>query len=209
MRVFHFLVRGFVADMVRSSLSARTPVYDPHELPELEIAKYASSEDLTSQFRDFQKRAIVFHSNPSPKDVEIAGHMRLNLAVQSDAPDFDLWAQVLMVLSDGSTIQLGEDIRRARFRNSFFKEELLRPDQIVEIPFEFYWMARRIQQARGCELSSLHSTPRCTRRTTTRAVALATKESRMPGSLTSKYFTTHSTQAYWSYLLLLPENRAK
>jgi hypothetical protein len=49
-----------------------------------------------------------------------------------------------MVLSDGSTIQLGEDIRRARFRNSFFKEELLRPDQIVEIPFEFYWMARRI-----------------------------------------------------------------
>ncbi|MGD0956538.1 MAG: CocE/NonD family hydrolase C-terminal non-catalytic domain-containing protein [Candidatus Acidiferrales bacterium] len=129
MRVFHFLVRGFVADMVRSSLSARTPVYDPHELPELEIAKYASSEDLTSQFRDFQKRAIVFHSNPSPKDVEIAGHMRLNLAVQSDAPDFDLWAQVLMVLSDGSTIQLGEDIRRACFRNSFFKEELLRPGQ--------------------------------------------------------------------------------
>jgi len=144
MRVFHFLVRGFLADMVRSSLSARTPVYDPHELPELEIAKYASSKDLTSQFRDFQKRAIVFHSNPSPKDVEIAGHMRLNLAVQSDAPDFDLWAQVLMVLSDGSTIQLGEDIRRARFRNSFFKEELLRPEQIVEIPFEFYWMARRI-----------------------------------------------------------------
>jgi len=49
-----------------------------------------------------------------------------------------------MVLPDGSAVKLGEDIRRARFRNSFFKNELLKPDQIVEIPFEFYWMARRI-----------------------------------------------------------------
>lgn len=119
-------------------------VSDPRELPELEVAKYAANEDLTSQFRDFQKRAVVFHSDPFPKNVEIAGHMRLKLAVQSDAPDFDLWAQVLMVLPDGSTVRLGEDIRRARFRNSFFRQELLKADEIVEIPFEFYWMARRI-----------------------------------------------------------------
>jgi hypothetical protein len=70
--------------------------------------------------------------------------MRLNLTVQSDAPDFDLSAQVLMVLSDGSAVKLGEDIRRARFRNNYFKNELLKPDQVAEIPFEFYWMARRI-----------------------------------------------------------------
>ena len=119
-------------------------VSNPHELPELEVAKYAATEDLKSQFRAFQKRAITFHSEPFTKDVETAGQMRLKLVVQADAPDFDLWAQVLMVLPDGSSVKLGEDIRRARFRNSFFKAELLRPDQIVEIPFEFYWMARRI-----------------------------------------------------------------
>ncbi len=119
-------------------------VSDPHELPELEIAKYAANENQTSQFRDFQKRAIVFHSEPFPQDVEVAGQMHLKLVTQADAPDFDLWAQVLMVLPDGSTARLGEDIRRARFRDSPFKEELLKPDQIVEIPFEFYWMARRI-----------------------------------------------------------------
>ena len=49
-----------------------------------------------------------------------------------------------MVLADGSTVRLGEDIRRARFRNDQFKEELLRPGQPVEIPFEFNWLARRI-----------------------------------------------------------------
>ncbi|HWC66025.1 MAG TPA: CocE/NonD family hydrolase C-terminal non-catalytic domain-containing protein [Thermoanaerobaculia bacterium] len=119
-------------------------VSDPHELPELEVAKYARDEDLTSQFRDFQNRAIVFHSEPFAQDVEVAGHMRLKLEVEADAPDFDLWAQVLMIRPDGSAVRLGEDIRRARFRNGPFKEELLKPDQVVEIPFEFWWMARRI-----------------------------------------------------------------
>ncbi len=134
------------------SLSERPPgaqppavlVSDPRELPELDVAKYAANEDLTSQFRDFQKRAIVFHSEPFPRDVEVAGQMHLKLVLQADAPDFDLWAQVMMVLPDGSTVRLGEDIRRARFRDSPFKEELLRPDQVAEVPFDFYWMARRI-----------------------------------------------------------------
>jgi putative CocE/NonD family hydrolase len=119
-------------------------VSDPHEVPEVGMAQYVADEDLTSQFRDFQKRAIVFHSEPLAHDMEVAGHMRLRLVTQADAPDFDLWAQVLMVMPDGSTIRLGEDIRRARFRDGPFTEELLKPGQIAGIPFEFYWMARRI-----------------------------------------------------------------
>ena len=119
-------------------------VDDPHELPELAVAKYAENEDLKSQFRGFEKRAITFHSEPFERATEVAGQMRLRLMVEADTPDFDLWAQVLMVLPDGSTIRLGEDIRRARFRNGPFKQDLLKPDQIVEMPFEFYWMARRI-----------------------------------------------------------------
>jgi uncharacterized protein len=66
------------------------------------------------------------------------------LIVQSDAPDFDLWAQIQIVQADGSAVTLGEDIRRARFRNGYFKQELLKPDQIVTIPFEFNWLAWRI-----------------------------------------------------------------
>jgi putative CocE/NonD family hydrolase len=119
-------------------------VSDPHELPELAVAQYAADENLTSQFRAFQKRAITFHSDPFAEDTEIAGHMRLTLACEADAPDFDLWAQVLMVLPDGSAVRLGEDIRRARFRDSQFKEELVKPGQSIQIPFEFNWLARRI-----------------------------------------------------------------
>ncbi len=70
--------------------------------------------------------------------------MRLNLTVQADAPDFDLWAQVQLVAPDGSVVTLGQDVRRARFRDGFFKEELLQPHQVVTIPFSFNWMAWRI-----------------------------------------------------------------
>ena len=139
--VFH---SGRLIDHPPASESPAVIVSDPHELPELEMRKYLKSEDATSQFRGFQKRAINFHSDPFVKDTEIAGQIRLRLQVQADAPDFDLWAQILMVSPDGSTVRLGEDIRRARFRNSFFKEELLKPDQVVKISFEFNWTARRI-----------------------------------------------------------------
>ena len=85
-----------------------------------------------------------FQSTALPQDTELAGQMHLDLIVQSDAPDFELWAQVQMVKSDGSAVTLGEDIRRARFRDGFFKEELLKPDQVVTIPFAFNWLAWRI-----------------------------------------------------------------
>jgi uncharacterized protein len=119
-------------------------VSDPHELPELEVAKYAVNEGLTSQFRAFQKRALVFQSEPFAADTEIAGQPRLTLRCAADAPDFDLWAQLMLVKPDGSAVQLGQDIRRARFRDGPFKEELLRAGETVDIPFEFHWTAWRI-----------------------------------------------------------------
>jgi len=119
-------------------------VSDPRELPELDVAKYAPGENLTSQFRALQKRALVFHSEPFATATELAGHMRLTLECAADAPDFDLWAQVLLVGADGSAVQLGQDIRRARFRNGPFTPQLLRPGEVAPIAFEFRWMAWRI-----------------------------------------------------------------
>jgi putative CocE/NonD family hydrolase len=119
-------------------------VSDPHELPELDVAAYAADENLLSTFRAYQKRALVFHSEPFAADTTFAGHMRLVLACAADTPDFDLSAQVVMVRADGSTVELGHDIRRARFRNSPYKAELLRPGEVIEIPFQFNWAAWRI-----------------------------------------------------------------
>src|SRR6185437_9231976 len=133
--------------LVQSRPGAEPPatiVDDPRALPELAVARYAADEDLLSQFRAYEKGALVFHSAPLPHDVEVAGQMRLDLILEADAPDFDLSAQVQMVKPDGSAVTLGEDIRRARFRDGFFKQELLKPGEVVTIPFTFNWMAWRI-----------------------------------------------------------------
>jgi putative CocE/NonD family hydrolase len=121
-----------------------TIVSDPRTLPDLAVANEIADENLLSQFRARQREALVFQSAPLLKDTEIAGHMQLKLIVQSDAPDFDLWAQVQMVKPDGSAVTLGQDVRRARFRYGFFSQELVKPDQVVTIPFEFNWLAWRI-----------------------------------------------------------------
>jgi uncharacterized protein len=135
---------GYLSETTPGSEPPALMVSDPHELPELQVAKYDAAEGLTSQFRALQKRALVFHSEPFAHDTEIAGHPRLALLCAADAPDFDLWAQIMLVEADGSAVQLGQDIRRARFRDGPFKQELLMPGQIVQIPFEFHWVAWRI-----------------------------------------------------------------
>jgi putative CocE/NonD family hydrolase len=152
--VLHLAARtGTPLDLYHSGdLSAAVPgsepparlVSDPRELPELDVAREAADENLTSQFRGLQKRALVFHSAPFAHDVEMAGHMRLQLACAADTPDFDLWAQVLLVRADGTAVQLGQDIRRARFRHGIFRQELVKPGEQIEIPFEFNWAAWRI-----------------------------------------------------------------
>ena len=131
----------------RSKPGAEPPatiVDDPRTLPELAVAQYAADEDLLSQFRAYEKGALIFHSAPLPQSVDMAGQMRLNLIVRADTPDFDLWAEVQMVKPDGSAVTLGQDVRRARFRDGFFKQELLKPGQTVTIPFVFNWAGWRI-----------------------------------------------------------------
>jgi len=139
--IFH---SGRLTPKPAKSQAPAVVVSDPHELPELEFAQFVPSEDSASQFRSFQKRAITFHSDALTEPTEIAGTMRLTLVTQADTPDFDLWAQVSVIRADGSAMRIGEDMRRARFRNGPFKQELLKPAQIVEIPFEFNWTALKI-----------------------------------------------------------------
>ena len=117
-------------------------------------------KDLTSQFRDFQKRAIVFHSEPLAHDMEVAGHMRLRLVTEANAPDFDLWAQVLMVMPDGSRSGWARTSGGRGSGTGPFTEELLKPGQIAGIPFEFYWMARRIPAGARIASRSRRSTHR-------------------------------------------------
>jgi predicted acyl esterase len=55
---------GMLSTSAPGKEAATVLISDPRELPELEVAAAAKDENLGSQFRSFQKRALVFRSEP-------------------------------------------------------------------------------------------------------------------------------------------------
>ena len=70
--------------------------------------------------------------------------MRLMLVCSADTPDFDLWAQVMLVSRTAPPCNSAPDIRRARFRDGSLQRGAAEARTDVEIPFEFNWTAWRI-----------------------------------------------------------------
>jgi predicted acyl esterase len=71
--------------------------------------------------------------------------MRLTVWLSMDVPDTDLHAVVYELTADGRSIRLGEDVMRARYRESLAKEAPVPPGVAVRYDLDrFYWFARRI-----------------------------------------------------------------
>ena len=79
---------------------------------------------------------LVFTSPVLQKPVEVTGRVRATLSVSSDAPDTDFTAKLCDVYPDGRSFNMCEGILRARFRNSFRREELMKPGHVYEIPID-------------------------------------------------------------------------
>ncbi len=82
----------------------------------------------------------VFHSAPLQKSMTISGQMKLKLFLEIDTPDTDIYATVFAIRPDGSTVKLGSDIMRARFRQGAASKQLVTPGAIEEYVLDrFYW----------------------------------------------------------------------
>lgn len=87
---------------------------------------------------------LVFQSEPLAADLEVTGELLVELWVSSDAVDTDFTAKLVDVYppsSDfpaGFELNIGDGIRRARFRDSLEKEQLMRPDEIYKVPVRLY-----------------------------------------------------------------------
>ncbi len=88
---------------------------------------------------------LVYHSAPFAEETEISGAVRLVAWLAVDAPDTDFWVILYEIQADGRSIQLAEDILRARYRKSLSREELLNPGEIYRYDFSgFTFFSRRI-----------------------------------------------------------------
>ena len=91
-------------------------------------------------------RQLVYHSGPLDRDVEISGFFRLSVWLAIDQPDTDFRACVFEIGLDGSSVLLSADCMRARYRESFRTEALVRTRDPLRYDFErFTFTSRRVQ----------------------------------------------------------------
>lgn len=93
----------------------------------------------------------VFHSAALESPLTLSGQLKLKLFLEIDTPDTDIYAVVFAVSADGSTVKLGSDIMRARFREGTANMKLVEPGVVNEYVFDrFPWNSTRL--AKGTRL---------------------------------------------------------
>ena len=101
---------------------------------------------------------VVYHSEPLPAAVDLAGNVKLSVWLKLDVPDTDFQAILYEIGADGSSILLTADQLRARYRESLEKETLIKPGEVLRYDFDrFTWCARRLQK--GSRLRLVISSP--------------------------------------------------
>ncbi len=94
--------------------------------------------------RLFEKQAEVrtFTTDMLAKPTEWTGRIRAELHVSSTAKDTDFIVRVSDVYPDGRSILLVDYPLRARYRDGFDKEVLMKPGQVYKIEYDIGWISQ-------------------------------------------------------------------
>jgi putative CocE/NonD family hydrolase len=124
-------------------------VFDPLDTRPADLVKDKIENFLTDQrfALNLFGSGLVYHTAPLEEPLEITGKMKLTAWVQMDVPDTDFQASVYEITRDGTSILLGQDVLRARFRASPTQEKLSQPGQInCYVISGFNYISRRLAQ---------------------------------------------------------------
>jgi predicted acyl esterase len=119
---------------------SRSYKYDPAKpVPTIGGAELAASIGPRDQ-KSLESRAdvLVFSTEELETPVEVTGRISARLFVSSDCPDTDFTVKLTDVYPDGRSILVTDGILRTRFRESFEREKLLEPGEVVEIRVDLW-----------------------------------------------------------------------
>jgi putative CocE/NonD family hydrolase len=92
---------------------------------------------------------LTFQTSPLEEAVEVAGPLRVELWVSSEAKDTDFTAKLVDVYPpsadypDGYAMNLEDGILRMRFRNTRTREELIKPGTVYPVTIDLWATANR------------------------------------------------------------------
>ena len=126
-------------------LNPQLPGHEPPDHfafnPQDPVPSGFNGEDLPFDHRPIERRqdVLVYTTAVLEEPVEVIGNPLVTLYASSDARDTDFTAKILDVFSDGRAVKLGvlpASVVRARYRNSYYEEQLLTPNRVerYEIP---------------------------------------------------------------------------
>ena len=87
---------------------------------------------------------LVYTSTPIERDLTVLGPVTATLYAVSTAPDTDFCVRLCRVGADGRSINIGEGIVRARFRESLSDPRPIEPNQVYEYRLDLGPTAIRI-----------------------------------------------------------------
>jgi putative CocE/NonD family hydrolase len=106
---------------------------------------YAGDQLPLSERRD----VLVFQTEPLSEDVEVTGPVKVKLYVSSSAVDTDFTAKLIDVYPRNSNyplgfdLNIGDSIRRMRYRDSLEHAELMQPGKVYAVTIHLYPTANR------------------------------------------------------------------
>jgi putative CocE/NonD family hydrolase len=101
---------------------------------ELPYAAFPGARDARKF--ETQKEVRTFTTEPLATPVEWTGSVRAELYVASSARDTDFIVRLSDVYPDGRSILIMDYVRRARFREGWDREVLLKPGEIYRVAFD-------------------------------------------------------------------------
>jgi len=115
----------------KSSTSYRSDPLHPMEIPG---TSFPGARDAR-KFEE-QKEVRTFTTAPLTEPVEWTGKVRAELYVSSTAKDTDFIVRITDVYPDGRSILIMDYVRRARFRNGWERESLMKPGRTYHVGFD-------------------------------------------------------------------------
>jgi len=81
---------------------------------------------------------LLFTTGVLKRPIEVTGRLLATLYVSSDCPDTDFTVKLTDVYPDGRSVLLADGIRRARFRESFEREDFLEPGKVYPLTVDLW-----------------------------------------------------------------------
>jgi uncharacterized protein len=87
---------------------------------------------------ELRNDVLVYTTRPLETEVEVTGHVRLELFGSSDAPDTDFMAKLVDVHPNGFCQRLCDGMARARYRNGLESEVPLEPGKVERFEVDLW-----------------------------------------------------------------------